>query len=862
MPDLGQEITVWLHSQPDWLQQAAVVQLSSGEVSTADIQAFTAALKTPQGQAVTASRSFPGLTASAIPQNELRLLNIGAITGIENLGPRIPLAFGTGNLCVIYGHNGSGKSSYSRLLKRICGKPRAKELKPNVFQPRPETRMCTICYQVAGTDHQVEWQANGLPIDALQVVDIFDAEAAVAYLTEETSVTYTPPAVALLEALAGICDQVKAALQAEEDRLISSLPVLPSEFSNTEAGKAYLNLKHNIEPSTVQLLTEWHTEHGTALEQLAERLKTQDPEALARAKRSTKGQVTRLADYLKALASALGETGLSTLRSLGKDAYDKRQIAAESAKVTSASLEGIGSDTWRALWEAARAYSQIAYPDRFFPVTEDALCVLCHQSLDVTAQQRLKDFEGFVKGKLESEAATAEKIYKQTLAQIPPELSLEELNTRCQAAGLIEAGWQDRILAFIRLTNEARKAAQDCLTNDPVTIVDPPTELLAELDARAETLEREAVQHELDSAGFDRDAANLSKLQLEARRWTTQQANSIKAELERLSEIAEYEKWKRMANSKGISTKASDISQKAITEAFIERFNAELKALSATRIQVELVKTRTTKGKVLHRIHLKGIKTGEVLPDTVLSDGERRIISLAAFISDVVDKPYSAPFIFDDPISSLDHDYEWQVATRLAELAQSRQVLIFTHRLSLFGAMEDAAKKFGDEWKKKNLYKHCIETFDGVAGHPADQEVWNATTTKANNILITRLDDAKKAGVSSGATTYRALAQGICSDFRKLIERTIEDDFLNEIVRRHRRSIQTDNRLAQLTHITSYDCAFFDVLMTKYSCYEHSQSSETPAFIPEEPELRSDLNALKSWREDFKKRPKGEAAHA
>lgn len=47
--------------------------------------------------------------------------------------------------------------------------------------------------------------------------------------------------------------------------------------------------------------------------------------------------------------------------------------------------------------------------------------------------------------------------------------------------------------------------------------------------------------------------------------------------------------------------------------------------------------------------------------------------------------------------------------------------------------------------------------------------------------------------------------------------------------------------------------------MTKYSCYEHSQSSEVPVFIPDEPELRQDLEALKAWRDGLTKR-RAEAA--
>ena len=263
------------------------------------------------------------------------------------------------------------------------------------------------------------------------------------------------------------------------------------------------------------------------------------------------------------------------------------------------------------------------------------------------------------------------------------------------------------------------------------------------------------------------------------------------------------------------------------------------------------------KGKALHKLRLKGAQSGQDLPESVLSEGERRIVGLAAFLADVSEQPHVAPFVFDDPISSLDHEFEWFVALRLAELARSRQVLVFTHRLSLYGAMEDAAKKIGDEWKRQHLHQHCIESFSGVAGHPADQAAWTANTTKANNILLTRLGEAKRAGEASGAASYRNLAQGICSDFRKLLERTVEDDLLNQVVRRHRRSVTTDNRLAPLPHISEADCKFIDDLMSKYSCYEHSQSSETPSFIPEEPELREDLESLKKWREDFKDSSRG-----
>lgn len=854
MPDHNQDLRDWLHTQPDWFQQAAERHLATGALCDTDLQACVDSLKTAQGQAVTTTRAFPGLTPSPQIQGSMRLVDIGTITGIENLGPRQPLAFGAGNLCVIYGHNGSGKSSYARLLKRICGKPRAKELKVNVFLPTPATRTCTVHYQAAGTDKEVVWQAAAPPIDDLRAVDVFDSDEATAYLTTETAVAYTPPAVALLEALAGICDRVKASLQQEQDRLVGALPSLPPEYQATATAAAYESLKPSMSAATLSLLTTWGASDEQAHAQLSERLKTQDPAAQAREKRGAKAQIDQLMAQLNTIATAFDEPHLAALRVLRHDASTKRRSATESAQVASANLEGIGTDTWRDLWLAARAYSQLAYPDRAFPVTDDALCLLCHQKLDGTAQQRLKDFEAFVRGTLEAAAAAAEQRYQQALQQLPVVWSSDELATRYQAAALTDPAVTQPITAYVAQAAAIRTALLDGEATGPAKAAEKPTATVADLQTRADALEAEAKQHDQDAAGFDRARAAKDKLDLEARRWTAQQSAAIQAELVRLRQVETYEGWKRLANSRGATNKAAEMAEKTITEAFVRRFNTELKLLGATKIRVELAKAQVRKGKVLHKIRLKGAHTGQDLPDAVLSDGERRIIALAAFIANVVDKPYAAPFVFDDPISSLDHDYEWSVATRLAELAQSRQVLVFTHRLSLFGAMEDAARKLGDAWKQQHLHQQCIESFSGIAGHPADQSAWNASTAKANNILIDRLNDAKRAGEASGANAYRALAQGICSDFRKLIERTVEDDLLNRVVRRHRRSITTDNRLGLLPRVNESDCKFIDDLMSKYSCYEHSQSTETPVFVPEEPELREDLDSLKAWREEFKKR--------
>ena len=109
MPNIEKEIRNWLHQQQDWLQEAVEKLLASGSLADSDIQAIAERLKTTAGQRVTTHHTFEGIGATTPSSTEVHLLEIGDISGIENLCPRSPLTFGTGNLAVIYGPNGSGK---------------------------------------------------------------------------------------------------------------------------------------------------------------------------------------------------------------------------------------------------------------------------------------------------------------------------------------------------------------------------------------------------------------------------------------------------------------------------------------------------------------------------------------------------------------------------------------------------------------------------------------------------------------------------------------------------------------------------------------------------------------------------------
>jgi len=846
---LHQVVKNWLHTKEDWLQQAAELILSKGMLDDNDIHILAEHLKTTVGQQVTITRGFPELGSTHTLVDEIRVKSIGEIVGIENLNPRTPLEFGTGNLCVIYGHNGSGKSGYTRLLKKATGKSLAKELKHNVFQPIPSERKAQITFVVGTNEYPHEWQANSAAIPVLQAVDIFDTDVAINYLARDNEATYAPPLVSLFGKLVEAATRVKGRLEVQKDSLSKTLPLLLSEYGQTKSGVQYNSLKAN---SDVQKVAVWTQEDEQALVQLTARLATADPAAVAKRKRANKDQIQQIVTAIKNTAAAYSDESLQSIKTMRQDALEKRKIAQETSLVQSAKLEGIGSSTWKALWEAARYYSQVAYPQRDFPVTDNAQCLLCQQPLDGEAQQRLHDFERFVQGNIEQTASAAEREYKSRLSSLPIPYSEQKVIQDCQSAAIDDVTLLESTASFWRNITETRTAI---LAGEEGIAIQAPVSIVEILEVKANALEAEAKQYDQDAASFDRTMATKEKLELDAKQWVSAQAAAIDSEILRLKEISKFEGWIKRTSTSQITQKGGEIAEAAITEAYIARFTEELAHLKADRIKVEIAKTKAAKGKTLHGIRLKGSVDGSAKPDDILSEGERRIVSLAAFLADVAEKPNAATFIFDDPISSLDLDYELAVANRLVQLAKTRQVLVFTHRLSLIVALEDIAEKMGKDWLEQNHSQKWIETYSGVSGLVTLETARNVKPKKAVGILLNRLVEAKKQGEKDGAAAYKNLATGLCAEIRVLLEKTVEHDLLCGIVLRNRVSVTTDNKLAKLATIKPEDCKFIDDLMTKYSTVVHSQSTENPIAIPEEPELKKDLEDLKKWREDFEKRP-------
>ena len=849
------EIAGWFTQRPKWLQVAAKRLPESGNLDDSDISELAELCQQEVND------EFPDLDCSisseffrAHNSEEIRLCSISGVAGVNKLAPRESLDFGESNIAVIYGGNGSGKSGYVRLLKHICGARDCirGQLHGDVFSEEEVAQKAVISFLKGSTREEYQWTGSGV-CDALCSVEIFDTWFGQMFKGNDGEVSYEPPVLFFFSKLINVCDRVAAKLDANANALVSRMPSIPLSLHDSIGVVWVKKLSANTSPDEIETHCSFTAEDKIELQDRQRRVSETFPADKAEKLRTRKGHADNLVEELQTCLNELSDGKCQEIIAANRKLILKElaaKAAAENA-FSDAKLDGVGSPVWKELWNAARKYSEeLAYVGQEFPhVQDDAVCVLCHQSLkDEEAKQRFISFEFYIKEETQIQAQDAAEEVKQLIDALPKILSADTLKAKIDAAGIEDQSIIKALNDTVNSLRDRKSKMQSLESEDGLNRFNQSPKWIKKIREISQGYEDIAKKYETDAESDNRSELRRKMKDLQAKKWLSEQKPAIQEEINRLIEFDRIQEAKKKANTGVLSTKKGELSERLITEALVRRFNNEVNNLRASRLKVKLVKSKTSKGKVIHNIQLDG--AGHDLNE-ILSEGEKHAVSIAAFLADVTGMSYPSSLVFDDPTSSLDQDYEEAVVQRLCAISSERQVIIFTHRLPLLGLVQEYAEKV--KTKPKII---CIRSESWGTGEPGDPSFDEPKPDRSLNHLINnRLPKAKKNLSESGVEDYRTHAKALCRDFRILLERMIEWRLLSGVVQRHRRAIQTKGKIEHLAKISKADCTYFDDLMTKYSRYEHSQSPEAPVRLPEPDELETDFRKLKEWQSGFKRRP-------
>lgn len=847
----------WLGERNRWLQTAAKILIDTKKPPTDDQIAELARLciiESKKGEDPGFATVTPGSLALAANRPAIRIDGLSDVYGLNAVKSGAALPFCAGNITVFYGQNGSGKSGYARLLKQACGSRSKDEIHPNVFVEEPEACRATFQISVGGQVGKIPWALTDGPDARLRHAQIFDTKTATQYMGKNEA-SYEPSQMRFVASLIAISDRVNQHLTASKNALVSTLPRFPEPLLATDESRWLTGLK----PTTTTVAIDKACQYTQA--QDAERISIEGALAqkdvagrLALINKEKLGLIT-VEQATKKYKEKLSVEAAQAIVVAHSDAKLKRQAAQKFSQQLFAEspLEGVGEAIWQQLWTQARLFSQThAYPGEPFPVLgEKARCVLCQQELNEEARGRLQHFEQFVTEGLELSAKQAEDKYKALIRALPQSPNEQDWLAHMALLKLEQQQAIDLHLALVKRRSDLDTAEQikNVATFDWTLVnraLAEQNELLTNEEKSLNDLMQDGKRQQME----DR------LLSLKAIQWLSQNKPLILIERDRLLAVDLYGKAIRLAATNTLTTKNNELAKSEVEAGYQVRFAQELKLLGGSRLPVAPQSKTVGKGRTTFGLALVGAK-GARAPEQILSEGETRIVALSAFLADITGSNQIAPFIFDDPISSLDQDFEERVVARLVDLAQTRQVIIFTHRLSLVTLLDNAVKKIKEHPDLPNIV-HEVQTLrrlDKTSGILTGQSARDSKPQKAiNKLLNESLQKLRRYQAEGEAENYDLLAKSICSDFRIIVERTVEVVMLNSVVLRFRREVMTKGLLRQVSNVTQEDCDLIDDLMTRYSVYEHSQADDLPAVPPELAQLEADMQSLADWMEEYSKR--------
>jgi energy-coupling factor transporter ATP-binding protein EcfA2 len=786
---LEELIIAWSQERPAW-QRGVMRRVAVGEAfSDVDYDRLVEAILGVQQQAE-GQFGLEQLSEAVSEELPVCLMAIEEPKHVNALESKEPLSFEPQGLTIVYGDNGSGKSGYARLLKRIARARHREDVLSDVFRDtslaQPTARLSV---RIGDAEELLVWPESSRP--ELQRMRFYDSGCGIAYIASESDFPYRPSALFVMDGLIEACVAVRARIDTrlEANRVsTNTLPSVPDQLRETDVGQFLLTLSARSSLETLDALIA----RFVAAEETIENLKEQ--EAALRSADTTRArqQLARQSEKLVALRShiqkldtALGSVALAEIQRHQVEV----KVLEEAATLLARSFEteplpGVGSSPWKTLWEAANRFSRVhAYLDQDFPyLGSDCRCVLCQQPLEAEGRDRFVRFDEFIRNDTQVRLQDVKRTYDQKVKnllelQVSPEAVANHLKDLEASNGDIVSEVSALLNSYGTVHAQVLEALADQRELPSINVEQATTivRLNGASDAAKATAEElanpEGVQKHLESV-------STRRAELELLEQVKKSRESIAKEIVRLKEREALEAAKSSAASTGITKKILELSEESITDVVRDTFTRESERLRLERVTI--ARTRADKGALLHQPKLVGARQQVTLPK-VFSEGERTALGLAAFFTEAHLDGSKSALILDDPVTSLDHIRRGFVATRIAALAETRQVILFTHDVAFVADLKREAGAKGVRIAERSVTRSRAD--ERKPGACTTKHPWKAKDVPARlDELRQELCRIKKESIAWEENQYEDAVAVWAGNLSETWERIFSQEIVGQVL--------------------------------------------------------------------------------
>lgn len=750
----------------------------------------------------------------------IRLNKLSNISGVNKLAQDQEIDFHD-KLTIIYGDNGSGKTGYYRILKSI-GSSVEKDSHPqilsNVFG-KIEQPSAIIDYTIDGKSQPLHWTNSN---ETIPGVVVFDSKCASVSIASNRKTNIKPIGFEFFNIVSQELIQISNLIVKKRDKLSEQL--LKKDFSNDTASKKFFegltcaDTNEKIDKFNIDGI---NTLKGVEqkLEQLKQAEKELNPELIKQRIKNcgvVSSECARHRDLINTL-----------IKDFSKEKIKEYFTALNEIKATTEVIPEF-NDFLTAAQTYMDKHCTNAYPSK------GDKCIYCGQFLTEDAVEHIHYFQSVLQSgsakKFEQNKAIIANFEKSvsTLQPIPYKQEIFDLVEISENLSKLNNTLKTYISNFKiivqnkTLTEDERKAILEFSYD----------ELLSQCKEFSDKIDKEVKtqKEKLEKLQELIEENQKSTAEWTDYKWIIENRDKIKEHLSVLIQIHLYGANKPKLSTNKLSAKMKSAEKELITDTYRTTLLDEFKKLRCPDcIDVDVAITKS-EPSVKQNIQKKGL-------DSVLSEGEQKVVSLAEFITEALIDEQIQVLIFDDPVNSLDVGRSDEIAMRLAELSKEKQVIIFTHNIVFFSSLQQAADKGCQHYYTANSNL----TATGILSY-------NIAPTDENwDTYVKKIDDIIKNAGTRGLSVEDDVLKGY-GYLRSAIEFIYEQVFLSKSIQRYRRNISP-------TIITRIKWTEFDMLKGEFvSLYGRASGAilghTNPEGVvrPDIQQLQKDFDRIKEIR--------------
>ena len=827
----------WANAQDSWCRAIAADVLKNGvQASDLDIDRYLKQFLSEKKLSQEPFEDVPKIEEQQPDTSPLDSVRLDAVTiggGVNALKPGAQIDFASG-VTVVFGENGSGKSGFVRVLKRIAGVRTAEDILHNVHADSRPTPSATFTVTVGDKGETVTWK-NEFGLAPFNRIGIFDARGARLHVEDDLTYVYTPGELALFPLVQNAIERVRTALEgaisartpgvntllASFDRACSIYAEIETLGAATDLDeiRAYATLPNDADATSESLILEIDALRSSNIQNELKRA------------RDRAGVVNALAAAVDTAAAFAVATYGAHVRARNDAAQRHTEAGAKAFKALA--IPGVLGPEWRQFIQAGETYIRSSAADAY-PVL-DAPCVYCQQPLTAAAVDLVRKYRDFVNDEIRGALDTAERQLADYTNAVAG-LNADALASQLAAETTGQADVLDKVAPVL---DQLRTLAASAANRSDIAWQDKPSSLAAAtavLSAEAARLDAHitGLQTSMDQRQAALKAKQIELSELQGKKT----ANVVFSQIE--TRVLDA-KWVGRANIvkanltnvlRSLTEAAKEASEELLNKDFGRRFEGECQRLRAPNVTLNFPGRQ---GQVTRRKLVASYK-----PAQVLSEGEQKALALADFLAEVTAVPASSPVVFDDPITSMDYRRINEVCDRIVALAHDHQIIVFTHNIWFAAQLLSQADK-------KNLNYYDIRLESGDAGvvtpgsHPRVDTVAQVRTT-----LKKLIEGADK----TGGEVKAALVEKGYDYLRNLSEMVVEHEMLKGVVQRYAPNVMM-TKLEQINVGTLQESIDAVTPVFNKCCRytaSHSQPLETQGIRPTLDELKADFDTiLKAW---------------